>query len=276
MASLQRFSGLFLAVAIGLGTAGVAHAYVPPSHFLVKTLAAKKAGAKAVRYRTVVQALEGGHPSGPRFRQLTVYDFGTHVLRSTAQDDQGHDLYVIERRLGMAGSAPLADYLIFENQAALVELQLKSVGIPIRTEEDLASLPDEEARVKAERTFLSRWKSDVAWVVGERGKPDAQLWLEKDAFLPLRLAARRDGEEYELRFDGFRFTREVPFPRAVTLLKGVAESARPALREELTEVNLVSSAPELRTAATPGFTEAGNSADSAVRDLIQAYYQYLR
>jgi hypothetical protein len=253
----------------GLLVATTAQAHIPPAAFIVKTLAAKRAGLKAVRFKSTVNGLQGDHITGARFRQTTIYDLTTRTLRSTAEDEVGRPLYAVERKLVNENAAPVLDSLLLESQTQLLAQHLRSVGVPVRTEEEIKQGLEDPS-------FLSRVKNGFAWVIGTSRKPDAQLWIEKDTFLPLKLAARRDGTPYEATFDGYRFYRELPLPRMITLAMGVGDDARPLLREEIMEVQVLSDPSEARAQVVPGYTDAGNSIDASVRDLIRSYYQYLR
>lgn len=252
-------------------------AYVPPSAFIVQGIAKKHAGIKGARVKTVVTAMEGESPGSARFKTVTHFNPATGVLRAYALDDSGQKLYAVERR---SDSATAADALLFWPNAKSLALALKAKGVPIRTEEELAKTQDADERRANEELALARWNGKVAWVIGKdgggrgdrAGKP--QLWVEKDAFIPLRLIAPTAGDSSLaiLELEGTRLHHEFPFPRAITLVRGKT----PVLRDETQDVALALDAGEFRSALVPGFTEAGESAPSAVRELIQRYFESVR
>jgi len=255
-----------VAVAVGFAATS-ALAYVPPSQFIVKKLADKRTGYKTVRVKTQVSGLSNDIPNGIGFKTLNVFDFATRTLRSRAIDEAGQELYVAERRLG-APNATLVDALTFDSSAADLANALKAAGIPIRTDEDILGLPTEEERRRAEISSIGRWKGTTAWVVGKK----AQLWIEKDVFLPLKFVS----DQYEIRFEGYRYSQEFAYPKAITLATGAPGSETAELRDEFVEMAINQDLAEMKSAVTIGFTDAGNSAPSEIRNLLIRYYQTIR
>jgi hypothetical protein len=126
-------------------------------------------------------------------------------------------------------------------------------------------------------TRLARWNSSIAWVIGAPEAGSAQLWIEKDSFMPLRLIAPPRPESdssdlVDLQFEGQRHYREFPFPRVIVAI----QKKQPLLRDEAQDVTITLDAAEFRTPLVPGFTEAGNAAPGALRDLIQKYFEVVR
>jgi hypothetical protein len=264
---------MFRFFAILLALSPAAWAYVPPSQFLVKTLVTKHGGIKGVRIRSIVSGMDGEKASGAVFKETTWFDSAKRLLRSWATDEADHKLYVIERP---ADALTAADQLLLDSDPRAVMTMLKTHGVPVKSEEELLALPTEEDRRSAETLALARFNGGVDWVIGRRGKPEPQLWLEKDTFLPTRfLMSETDGSLEELQFGSYRFYREFPFPRSITVL---GKTGAPVLRDELTDLT-VSPAKleaELKTPVQAGWTDAGNSAPAALRDLIRSYYEQLR
>lgn len=255
-------------------------AYVPPSQFLVRNVAGKKAGTKGVRVRSIVTAYESDQPTTLRFKVTTLFDSEQNVVRSVAFDEISNaQLYVHERR-GEARSTAAVVALLFDHRNDRLTQALVSQGIPIRTEAELMGLADEEARRNAELVYLDRLNRRVAWVVGPKKDAKAQLWIEKDTFLPMALWWKpQDGRE--VLMDNYKTFGDFPFPRTVSLL----ERKKILLRDDLVDVlvNPTTLAEYKALVKTPksapitvGFTEAGKNASSSLRELIELYFEALR
>ena len=67
---------------------------------------------------------------------------------------------------------------------------------------------------------------------------------------------------------GFRVRDEAP--------QGPGDDRSATLRAETVEVSLAPDAKEPKATATPGFSDAGNSASDETRELVRAYYQTFR
>jgi hypothetical protein len=268
-----------------LGASAPALAYIPPSGFILKSMATKRAGTKEIRVKSVVTALEGERALPVHFKVTTVYNPQTGALRSFASDDANQRLYGVERFLGGKSERrvePLttADALLFASHPAVVAESLKSKGIPVRTEEELLQLPTEEERLGAETEWLARWNGGYAWVIGKESRKALadrvpQLWVEKDTFLPVRLIfAPKPNEPFvELSFESYRHFHEFPFPRLTTL----SRKAGAVLKDEVQDVAFASELPEFKAPlAATGLTDAGNAASSELRELIVQYYENVR
>ncbi len=255
-----------------IGTAAPAFAYVPPSQYVLKKIAAKRADLKTARVRSTVVAWDGERPTLTRFREVVSYNAATRTFRSVAFHDVDNvELFVKE----VKGNAlnPL-QLLLFETQLKNLVDGMKAAKLPIRAEDELARMATEEERREAEVSSFARMGGAFAWVIGRKDKWDPQLWVEKDSFLPLRLIWNSEDGLADIRFDKYRFSREVPYPRIVT---GANKGGSPWMQAELTEFTVNSELPELkRPVTTLGFTEAGRAASGAVRDLIQRYYETVR
>lgn len=268
-----------LSIALLSAVSTPALAYIPPSEFILKMAMQKKAPLKVIRTRGSVMGMSGdGNLTGTRFVEEALYDASTGVLRSVALDETGRELYSIERTLERDSSSKepraVVSALLFEHRLGNLLPLLRKWDIPVKQEEELLKLPTEADRRNAERTFLGRQKLasglQVSWVIGE--KSSNQLWIEKDTFLPSKLSLKT-GEGYEIQFDSYRMTKEVPTPRVITVSRGTDQ----ILRQELQDVTVNSSelAESKRTVAN-GFTEIGDSADNEVRELIRRYYSIIR
>jgi hypothetical protein len=251
---------------------------VPPSQYVLKTWLSKHNGIKNVRVKTTVTAIENDKPTEVHFKENTLLSIDRMNLKSWVADDSDKKLYGIEK--SSAALSPVAK-LLFSGDWRDVIGVLKEKNIPIRTEEELLSLKTEPERLKVESEFLSRIGGHIAWVIGGSGIKenfDPQIWFEKDTFLPLRIVyLAKDGEVYDVQFDHFRFSREFPYPRNLTIArkgKGILISS------QLIELNVSSdtSFPKQSHSSNSedGFTDAGRSASSALKDLIRLYYDVVR
>ena len=159
-----RFLGAFFASFAILAGASVAWAYVPPSDFLLKTLARKHQGYKHIQVKTQVSQLDhSNQPTGVHFIEQTAYSSATGTLKSWASDDHGTLLFATERN---ERNFPAAAALLFESQSAHLIDAMKAKGLPVQTEAELAALPTEDDRHAAEKEGLARWNRTVAWVIG--------------------------------------------------------------------------------------------------------------
>jgi hypothetical protein len=258
---------------------GVASAYIPPSEFIVKGVTQKRSALKSLRLRGVVLGVgSDGALTGARFTEETLYDGLSGTIRSYALDEQNAELYRMERVINRDGSArdsaQLVSSVLFETRAPLMVAQLRRWELPVKTEDELLSLADEAERRAAEKSFFGRQKLagglQVSWVLGE--KSGNQLWIEKDTFLPSRILLS-SGAKVDVQLESYRVSREVPLPRLIT----VSEGREPVLREEIQELTVnPTELADPRRGSALGFTEAGESADGDVRDLIRKYYKLVR
>jgi len=207
--------GLVLAAAL-VQAVPEAHAYIPPSGFLVKSLAAKRSGFKTVRIRSIVSSLSSATAAGVpismpvHFREVTEYDFKTRLLRSRATDDTNQVvLYQLERRLpgaqpGVASSgAAIIDSVILDSNPDALARSLVANGIPVKRESDLPGYDNIEQRRAAEMTWLGRISASgavssgassstgpstskeaqrTAWVIGGESTPAKRLENLKPQF----------------------------------------------------------------------------------------------
>jgi hypothetical protein len=288
-----RFLGAFFAsfvIGSGVTSLGIseAWAYIPPSEFLLKSVARKHQGYKHIQIKTQVSQLDhAGQPTSVHFTEQTVYSSASDTLKSWASDEHGTLLFATERN---EQNFPAAAILLFEARSArLIEI-LKSKGLPIQTEAELAALPGEDERHASEKEGMARWNHAVAWVIGTQtpiepanvtanvkkaSEAVPELWLEKDTFLPLRLKiSLKDGEPAlgDLQFDSYRFYNEFPYPRVVTWVNG----KDPYLRGDVLDAT-ADSGPDLsKQSLQEGWTPAGESASGTLRELIKGYYQTFR
>ena len=260
-------SFLSLTLCVGLwGWAGTVEAYIPPAHFIVKSVVAQRAGFKGMRIRSTVVGFDGQKSSGLHFKVVTLFDARTRAIRSHALDDGGRELYAMERQLTSNEQGIfLPDAILFESNLDHLTRGLRHAGIPISSEGEVAEI-----------TWLGRINGMIAWVIGKKDPSQPQLWIEKDRFLPIRLIDKVEGNLADLRFENFRFFKEFPYPRSTTLVRLSGNKEETVLRDELNELNINPDLSEMRSPLQSGLTDAGNSSESPLRDLIKAYYLMVR
>lgn len=262
---------------VALLPAAPAWAYVPPSQYIVKTWVAKRSHAKNLRIRTIATVMEGEQPTSTKVRTTTTFNAQTRELVSWASDESDKRLYTVTRKQRLLGGL---NALLLDPEVREVVHALRSARIPIRGEDELLALPDENARRAAEVTDFVRWKSGFAWVIGDPKGWDAQFWIEKDTFLPARLVFQpKDyGSTVDVKFENYRFQQDFPYPRLVF----VAGKESPIfLKDELVDVAVNVDAAQLKPPAgekgpANGYTDAGGGASGSVRELIKNYYEIIR
>ena len=266
-------------IAFSLGTLllnSSAFAYVPPSQFIVKSLAGKRSGIKSIRIKNVITALEKGQPKGPQFRETVWIDYTLHLLRSRMVDGNGRVIYSIERHLD--AGLPIGDLLLFDSQAEALGKGLRQSGIPIRSEAELLVMKTEEERRLSEITSIARLKGVTAWVIGNPSS-GSQLWVEKDTFLPMKVIVKSDEKNFELNFDGYHFVKEVPYPKTMILdhfmEQGKEQEGPHGIRIESGEMLVNADMSEMRSNLQPGFTEDSHL-DSETNELVRHFYQLVR
>lgn len=241
-----------------------AFAYIPPSQFIIKTMASKRRGVRLVRIVSEVSGFDSGKPTGQRFKSVTVYNPLTHVMRSQALDDTGVELFGVEKT---GESLPLSLTVLYDANSQVISGALKRSDIPIRPEEETPS--NVGTKTDDEQTALRRWNGSVAWVfgLGSMQKDSAQFWVEKDTFLPVRLLV---GDQ-DIQFTKYRYSQELPYPRSTSL---ATRAGAIVLEEDVGEVQVNPPVSVERAAIAAGYTDAGNLSPS--KELIRKFYAGLR
>lgn len=271
------FSRFFILFFFVLG--GVAEAYIPPSQYLVERVAQNRKNLKTAWVKSRVYEVSDEKKGEILFEEVTVLDLESGVLRSRAYDLENREIYASEKELRALGTGsrrgPVASSVLFENQAAYLSSALLSIGVPILLEADLNSLPDEAARISAEKTHMKRWEQHVLWgiAVNPSDTSQGQFWVKKDAFVPMRLFfPAQNNQRIELMMDQYRYFKTFSYPQRIRFLN-----------HNLTqfEVELVKAVgnPDIKKYQIPtqtGFTEQGNSISSSVQKRLIQYYQFLR
>jgi hypothetical protein len=231
---------------------------------------------KALKVRSTVTAYALERPTAVHFKAITVYHSDTQKLKSWALDDFDKVLYSAERDI--SSLSPLSKLLFLSDLKEVIN-SLETNEVPFRTEAELLKLRTEVERRESERESLVRWNGSVAWVLGladSKQEPEsAQLWFEKDLFLPIRYLYRAAsaGDLYDIRLDNYKFTREFPYPRVISLHK---KGAGTVLSEQVVDLALNSDVQVTKGTPGSGFTEIGQTSSSELRNLIQNYYDIIR
>jgi hypothetical protein len=290
----MKSSKLLLISLLGFVIAKTALAYIPPAGFLIKNMASKRSGLKTLKISSTVSGYDSGKPSGIHFKTISFYSNINQTWRSAAYDDAGTELFAIEKK---AQEIPLSWSVLFEASSREMVKNLERAEIVVNEprEEKPAEKPSSRkspeplpsGTVKLshsaaddpipENTFLKRWNGAVAWVIG---KPTAsQFWVEKDSFLPVRLIVK----DQDIQYSHYRYSQDLPFPRVISL-SVTSTGAKPGDMqfEEAIGDSSVNTAGNERVLnmgsfgkdATPEgfFTDAGNSAPGALKDLLKKYY----
>jgi hypothetical protein len=256
-----------------------AFAYIPPSQFIIRNIVNKRKDIKMVRVRSVVSTVEGDKAGATRFTAITLFNQGG-LVKSWAVGDNNVRLFGVQRR---GAVLPASDSVLFESRLSDLVRSLRDSGVPIRTEDELRAMKDEDERRGAEVEHLERWKGSIAWVIGRKIPPDthdlsAQFWVEKDTFYPVRLIfpvkqGPDHGEMADVRLEGQKNWRGFSFPRVVTVYgkDGVAW-----LRDEVIDVTVNPKADEIEEAVEGGYTDAASTVTPLLKDLIDRYYETVR
>ncbi|MEO5968878.1 MAG: hypothetical protein ABIQ95_03040 [Bdellovibrionia bacterium] len=253
-----------------------AFAYIPPSQFIVKSWVNKHSGMKALKLRSMVTEYTSDKPTPVHFKTVSVYNAEAQKLKSWAINDFDKVLYSTERDL--TSLSPLSKLLFLSDLKEVIKT-LKSSGVPVQTEAELLKFKTELERRESEQESLIRWNGTVVWALGaadSKQEPEsAQLWFEKDLFLPLRFLFRTEGvgDLYDVRLENYRFTREFPYPRGISLRK---KGAGIMFSEQIVDISLNSDAQASKRPLGSGFTELGQNSPSELRNLIQNYYDIIR
>jgi hypothetical protein len=267
--------GLFLA-ATSFMASSMAWAYIPPAPFILHTIAKKHTDYTTIRVRTSLVALDDrGSPTGPKLRETTFFNSKDESLRSWVTDETGKVLYQVERNANSGSPSlklPVVAEVLFDTNSVRMANALKAAGVQLPSRSQSKSAADDSSEAEGANLTLHRWNRTVAWVFGKT----AQFWVEKDTFVPLRIIAHpsADTELYDFQMENFRYYDELAYPRLAALYQ--AGKKTPILRAELIDLVMEPSSIEAPKDKSSGFTEAGEAASSQTRELIQAYYRFIR
>jgi len=257
--------GSLLVATIGIQSS---FAYIPPASFLIKNLAAKRKGLKSLKITSTVVGFDNGKPTAMHFKAVTIYEAANRSWRSSAYDDSGAELFSIQKR---DGAIPLSEFVLFVSSPTELSEALSKAEIPVHE----AGSPQPQASgapaMPSDNMVLKRWNGTIAWVIGSDEKPNSpQFWIEKDSFLPVRLIAK----DQDVQYAKYRYSQDLPYPRMISLAN---KSGELQFEESLSDFTVNSAAAEklaiAKDATADGaFTAVGDSASSAMKDLIRKYY----
>jgi len=285
-----------LCVGMGFFVALSAIAYIPPSEFVVKNMTAKRAGPKMLKVRSSVRDLES------KKNLLTLSYFSletgrvvTHffspaggVTPSIAANLSAKDaIYTYTSSIQKSeDSAPgIIPIALYSQDFQRVSENLIAAGVPIRSTEYLLTLQDEQARLASEVTSLKRWLGRPHWIYGGAthpamggGKPQSELWIEKDRFIMTRLMNPETRPGFEFRFESYQYSKDFPYPRKLS----VVDQSRDAevMTEEVLEfISLAAIEPSVlqaRGKSTYSEDDLAGVQDSDLKRLIQTYCSFMR
>jgi hypothetical protein len=252
----KTFLGSFTILATAVAAMS-ASAYVPPSGFQVSQLAKRHRPLKSLRVKTRITG------ASTQIREIGYYDAATKTFKARFLDQEDHELYAFERKLGSNDS--LASLLLFETNTNTLIHALKGAGIPVVGDSELAPLPGEAERRAVEKTSIGRLDKKVGWVIGE-GAPS--LWILKDEFVPLKLLYGG----LEIRFEETKTVREFPYPRAISVYRG----GEPVLKGEVMELMPTADLADMKAIHVQGLPAISSALSADQRALIEQWVQWIR
>ncbi len=259
-------------------------AYIPPSYFIVSSIAKRRPSNDIMEFRSRVHKTDKGRIiKDIFFDQETTYNFQNGKMECRAFGPKGSVVFGATRYLKIPPKSEsieviplnlLVSSVLFESREVNLTSILQRWGIPIRFEEELLGLQDEAARRAAEVEAFARFDGRFAWVIGvntpvvpEDVLPPPQVWIEKDSFLFLRIL----GGKYEIGFSGYRTYSGFSYPGVMTYsLRGESEG----FLEEFLAVKQVEN--NKKTKTPKGFTDEASAIDSDVKGLVEIFYDNVR
>ena len=251
-----------------------ASAYIPPSLFILKTWVGKHARQKKLKITHLVTPGGGSQNSPAHFKEVLMASEG-QLLRSWAVNDSNEVLFYQEK---VVKEWSLPTQLLMSSDWVTLGRLLKDMGVPMVTQ----NRPSQSEPVEIEQQSLVRWKDTISWVISEKPiqKQHPQIWFEKDTFLPLRMlyspnhdskSYNHDSKSYDVAFDNFR--KDFSYPRMVSLSDS---SGRVLLTSQVVDLGPASESTKWPRPSSHGWTAAGNSVPSELKDLIELYYKSFR
>ncbi len=286
--SQVRASVLLLLMTSCIGTG--ASAAIPPSEFVVKSMVAKRAGPKGLKIRSVIK----DPASGESVLVITAISFSTGVVRtrfhsqSGTQEPAPKEAWLAHKAtINESKDLPTAflPTILFSPEFGKVENNLILAGVPIRTEDYLLSLEDELARQQAEISSMKRIQGRPQWVFGlvqptkdQRAlKTPAELWVEKDRFIPTQLVSPQQNLNFDFRFESYSYAKDFPYPRRLQVWD--REKEQLLLTEEVIEFSLLTQEPQelgLSAITQVGEQELAAIEDEGARALVREYVRKMR
>lgn len=272
---LHAIVGLFALVA------GVsAHAYIPPSFFVIRSIAKKHAVVEEGRFRHKVTFYKS---NGDVLKTLSETVLMTDSDNAIVQlsDENGNPVATRTRKLVGTRTdeinRPVTYDLLLMKDGANIFSHLRQLGLPLKTEGDLYAEKEGALPYKPESTVaLVRYDRRLAIVVSDSETKSAsdvktpQLWVEKDSFLPLRAVfpsapeAGVSSEPLEFKFSGYQVYKGLLYPRVMQIYR----RGELWVKAETQEVQLTAgSRPEIKNNA---------DIDGNVKDALEMYFKWVR
>ncbi len=283
-----RASVFLLLLASFIGTA--AFAAIPPSEFVVKSMVAKRLGPKGLKIRSVIK----DPASAKSVLVITVLSFSSGVVRtrfhaqSGTQEPAPKEAWIAHKAsMSESNNLPTAflPTILYSPEFVKVENNLILAGVPIRTEDYLLSLEDELARQQAEISSMKRIQGRPQWVFGvvqppkdqKALKTPAELWVEKDRFIPTQLVSPQQNLNFDFRFESYSYAKDFPYPRRLQVWD--REKEQLLLTEEVIEFTPLAQEPQelnLSAVSQVGEQELATIEDEGARALIREYVLKMR
>lgn len=247
-----------LVLSVFLVATSAAHAYVPPSGYMIEQLAKRHRSLKGLRVKTRITG------TSTQIKEIAWYEAPTRTLKARILDANDHEIYAYQRKITPQDS--LASLVLFESNAETIMKGLLAAGIPVVPKEEILKLQTEEERRALELTAIGRLDKRVGWTIGQ-GSPS--FWILKDEFTPLKLALNGG---VEIRFEETKTMRDFPYSRAISLYR----SGDFVLKGEAIEVMVNPDLSDMKSITVTGAPAIPSSLDSATRSLIEQWVQWIR
>ncbi len=204
--------------AMGLLFSVSSFAYVPPMDYSLGNLIKKRSSLKTIRIRTRIKG------DGAQFKETLWYDAATKRIRAKIFDESDQLLFAYEKK---TTSGMNAAFLTLETQLSSFSGALKANGFPVG-----------EAAATSEKP-LGRVKNLLGWIYAGKRQ---ELWVQKDEFTVLKWVSEESGK-VEVVFEDTRLSRDLPYPRMITLTQDGTER----LTGEAIEVSINPDLADLKT-----------------------------
>lgn len=258
MTRVRSLSALLVAAVFSATLVPAALAYVPPSNFIVSSLAKKHRALKSLRVKTRITG------TNAQIREIGYFDAATKTWKARFLDQNDRELYAFERKLGSTSDS-LTSLLLFETNTGHLVTALKNAGIPIVSETELLALPGEPERRAAEKTSIGRLDKKVGWVIGDGG---TALWVLKDEFVPLRLL--HGG--FDIRYEETKYSKNFPYSRSISIYRGGDFVLKGEAMEVMTSPDLA----DMKAIDVKGLPAISSSIPAEERALIEQWVQWVR
>lgn len=204
----------------------LAHAYVPPSFFVVRQVARKHADLGNTKISNRVTFFKGGEVQEPGYKEVI--------------DVHGNDRYTVglyntkkdfiagtKRSLLQQKKSPLLGAVSYAQGSSVLFEVMQAQGFPLISEPSLYETKDSQNealpyKVETNNVF-SRFQNRTVIVLNGNGRSltPPQLWVEKDSFLPQRLIYTPDGESesIDVRFGNYQIYKNSFLPKSVEVFR---------------------------------------------------------